>query len=668
MTLKEDAIKFMKEELDSITDNNPIESTLGVINNRRAFAKTETYRKLRKNELSNEEMYFLLNNYRYGSQEIAEFLVDAISDFTVEKLIAIGGIESLLSQSPNELSFYPDLSNALIGKFKIDNPSKSLQVILEHLTAVERASSDIMGVSNIMDLIIKKRFNPHINRGLVYERDQLAYNEKDKELLIAIKDNYSLIFNLMSKRLKEEEKHFVHLGIGFLWSHNTNDVSKYISDNYSDQVSEMASFLIKTIRECPFIEIDFVIDYINTQTDLPKEVQLIVLYTLLCSDDLDPMIDFDKALKYCENLYKKSDISKGLHEILTLASEGSVGNFGNFITRVSNLNGVTKERSNAIYEYYFKNQSGKTNAVTETLKLKAMVGLKVSDLEIAEEVRSLNQRGASPYYITSEFSCDPEKPYSYPGPHTMKEIMIMELTNMPSHKRGRQDYANMSYKDLIQEFFFMDYVTFNRGVVMTWRMANNPSFIKSLFGELTHYSYRMRHIMEVINVKNIGFKKYMEILEDIQRNSNNNRLFYSNEFGYTRDTFAAFYHKALKFATESEINMYKHKIPTGILLSSRYCTYEVFDYFLKRIESNKVNKNVAFDVVTSVIRGVKNNKKLTQEQQIDILVRIGEKPLMLSFYSVNNSKPKRITFDVVNSENLTVKDFQNYYSKIREVK
>ena len=124
MTLKEDTINIIKEELDSITDNSPTEGTLGVISNRRAFAKTETYRKLRKNELSNEEMYFLLNNYRYGSKEIAEFLVDAIPDFTAEKLVAIGGIESILSQLSDESSPYWDLTNALIDKFKMNNPSK----------------------------------------------------------------------------------------------------------------------------------------------------------------------------------------------------------------------------------------------------------------------------------------------------------------------------------------------------------------------------------------------------------------------------------------------------------------------------------------------------------------------------------------------------------------
>ena len=174
--------------------------------------------------------------------------------------------------------------------------------------------------------------------------------------------------------------------------------------------------------------------------------------------------------------------------------------------------------------------------------------------------------------------------------------------------------------------------------------------------------------MEMINIKNIGFKKYMNILEDIQRNSNNDRLFVSNKFGYIENTFAAFYQKALRFATESEINMYKHKIPTSLLLSSRYCTYKVFDYFLKRIESNKVSKDVVFDVIPAIVRGVRNNEKLTQEQQIDILVRIGKKPFVLSFYNVKNLKSKTIIFNVVNSENLTVKDFQNYYSKIREVK
>ena len=164
MTLKEDAINIMKEELNSIIDNSSTEGTLGVISNRRAFAKTETYHKLRKNELSNEEIYFLLNNYRYGSKEIAEFLVDAISDFTAEKLVAIGGIESILSELSDESSSCRDLTNALVDKFKMDNPSKSLNVILKYLTTAEKVSSDIMGANDIMDIIIKRRFIPYINK------------------------------------------------------------------------------------------------------------------------------------------------------------------------------------------------------------------------------------------------------------------------------------------------------------------------------------------------------------------------------------------------------------------------------------------------------------------------------------------------------------------------
>ena len=667
MTLKEDVINTMKEELNSITDNNPTEGTLGVINNRRVFAKTETYRKLRKNELSNEEMYFLLNNYRYGSQEIAEFLVDAISDFTAEKLVAIGGLESILSQLPYRSSSDSNLLNALINKFKMDNLSRSLNVILEYLRAAEKFSPDAIGASNVMNLIIERRFTPHTNRELVYEKSHPVYSERDKELLMAIKDNYSLIFNLASNRQKKEEKDTIDYMSIFRYN-NSDNLSRYISDSYSDEVSRMASFLIRIVIRCPYIEIGFVIDYINTQVKLPKEVQLIILYTLLCSNNLDPVIDFDKALKYCENLYKKSDISKGLHEILALVIEGNIGNFDNFIMRVSNLNGITKERLNAIYEHYFKNQSERINAITETLKLKAMVGLKVSDLEIAEEVRRLSQRGVSAYYIISNFHCNPEKPYSYPGFHTMKELMIIGSTDMLPHVCGHKDFANMSNKDLVQEFFFKNYITFNGETVITWRMANDPSFIKSLLGELNHHSYRMRYVMEVINIKNIGFKKYMDILEDIQRDSNSNRLFVSNEFGYIKNTFAAFYQEALRFATESEINMYKHKIPTSVLLSSRYCTYEVFDYFLERIENNNVDKYVASDVISAAIEGMRKNKKLTQDQQIDILVRIGKKPNTLRFYNIDNSKPKIITFNVVNSENLTVKDFQNYYSKIREAK
>lgn len=666
MTLKEDTINIMKEELDSIIDNSPTEGTLGVISNRRAFAKTETYRKLRKNELSNEEIYFLLNNYRYGSKEIADFLVDAISDFTAEKLVAIGGIESILSQLSDESSPYWDLTNTLIDKFKIDNPSKSLNVILKYLTTAEKVSSDVIRANDIMNIIIDRRFNPHINRELVPKRNQPVYNEEEKELIAAIKDNYSLIFNLTSNRQKiEDEKSLLYYK---MWADGLNNVYRYISNNYSDQVSEIVSFLIRTFRRCPYIEIDFVIDYINTQTKLPKEVQLIVLYTLLCSRNLDPIIDFDKALKYCENLYENSGISKGLHEILALVTEGNISNFDIFIERVSNLNGITKERSNEIYKYYFKNQSKRSDTFTESLKLKAMIGLKVSDLEIAEEVRRLRQRGVDTYCITSNFNCNPEKPYTYPGFHTMKEIMILGLINMNPYKRERKNFANMSYKDLVQEFFFKNCKTFNGTIVITWKMANDPSFIKSLLMELND-SYKVKQIMKAINIKNIGFKKYMDILEDIQRNSNNDdRFFVSNEFEYTKNTFAAFHQDALRFATESEINMYKHKIPTSLLLSSRYCTYEVYDYFLKRIESNKISKDVASGVISAIIRGVRNNEKLTQEQQIDILVRIGKKPLVLSFYNVKDSKPKTITFNVVNSENLTVKDFQNYYNKIREVK
>ena len=64
--------------------------------------------------------------------------------------------------------------------------------------------------------------------------------------------------------------------------------------------------------------------------------------------------------------------------------------------------------------------------------------------------------------------------------------------------------------------------------------------------------------MEAINIKNIGFKKYMDILEDVQRNFNNNRLYVSMHLD-TLKYIRTFYQGALSFATDSEINMYKHK-------------------------------------------------------------------------------------------------------------
>ena len=82
-----------------------------------------------------------------------------------------------------------------------------MNVILKYLTTAEKVSSDIIRAHDIMNIIIDRRFNPHINRELVApKRNQPVYNEKEKELITAIKDNYSLIFNLTSNRQKEKKK------------------------------------------------------------------------------------------------------------------------------------------------------------------------------------------------------------------------------------------------------------------------------------------------------------------------------------------------------------------------------------------------------------------------------------------------------------------------------
>ena len=148
----------------------------------------------------------------------------------------------------------------------MDNLSRSLNVILEYLRAAEKFSPDAIGASNVMDLIIERRFSPHVNRELVYEKSHPVYSERDKELLMAIKDNYSLIFNLTSNRQKREEEEGLIYYKRIFWGSNSDNLSRYISDSYSDEVSRMASFLIRIVRKCPFIEVDFIIDYIDRKS------------------------------------------------------------------------------------------------------------------------------------------------------------------------------------------------------------------------------------------------------------------------------------------------------------------------------------------------------------------------------------------------------------------
>ena len=102
--------KSIKEELDSISiiNSGSMMNNLPVIENIETFSKTQVYHSLRKGQLSDEELSFIISNYNYSNSQLNELILSKVKDLTITKAISIGAISKALEV---RVGSYYDRSN-----------------------------------------------------------------------------------------------------------------------------------------------------------------------------------------------------------------------------------------------------------------------------------------------------------------------------------------------------------------------------------------------------------------------------------------------------------------------------------------------------------------------------------------------------------------------------
>ena len=83
--------ELILNELNEIADFDENESSSPIIKERRSFAKTMTFRKLRQGHLTEEELRFMLEHFTFQGLEVSNLIADNIKDLTIDKFLKIGG-------------------------------------------------------------------------------------------------------------------------------------------------------------------------------------------------------------------------------------------------------------------------------------------------------------------------------------------------------------------------------------------------------------------------------------------------------------------------------------------------------------------------------------------------------------------------------------------------
>ena len=87
MILEKDNTELILNELNEIADFDENESSSPIIKERRAFAKTMTFRKLRQNHLTEEEIKFMLEHFTFQGVEVSNLIAENIKDLTLDKFL-----------------------------------------------------------------------------------------------------------------------------------------------------------------------------------------------------------------------------------------------------------------------------------------------------------------------------------------------------------------------------------------------------------------------------------------------------------------------------------------------------------------------------------------------------------------------------------------------------
>ena len=664
MILEKDNTELILNELNEIADFDENESSSPIIKERRSFAKTMTFRKLRQGYLTEEELRFMLEHFTFQGLEVSNLIADNVKDLTIDKFLKIGGVEYVYARGEERCRGNRELVYSLLNKIRLENKTEDLSKLLTYIQGKERFKENHNETFKIVSLFIEHLYISG------YDIHLTKYKEKLEEIE-AIKNNYAVLYDIINNKSNYKSDAFFATQYVLKMSIQRNIEFEHIMYAFGDKIgSEITSFLLG-MRKMPFSDFSFGVKFITENIEMPDLAKLTTLYAILASENLDPLLDMHSALVYAEHYHAKIETKTSLDQILGVAIDGRLDFLENFVERILNDNFVSLDRSREIYKNYFEAITVTRKRDASLFRLKVMIGLRLTDNEIAEAVQAMINDGEGMYAITESFKCDPRFNWSYPGEKTLKKILFNSLKEVERsyHSFNTEDVT----EDTVVEKFYNDYLnSYNGRVIMTWKMASNPKFIQQTIANLDEYSYKQRMFVDQINCKAIGFKRFMQILENVQRERREplDSVCSIPHYGFKTTHFTAVPARILEMATQEELVMYKHKINESVLLRSPHTPFEVVKFYLDIIDKKFLLDYRADDLKSFIVQGLSVNTTLTTEEQVEIMAKIGTKGCVNRFQQMKVVESKvntyKIDISIPNKEMITVEDFHNYYSKVRE--
>lgn len=666
-------LKSIKEELDSISVTNSTSfMNLPVIESVEAFSKTQVYQSLRKGQLSDEELSFVISNYNYANSQLNQLIFSKVKDLTMTKAISIGAISAVLAQR-NASSYY-DRSNFeydLRAFIKIKDYESELIEFIKFFNYRKTHKMDKACDRGVFESFLKTFWYDHSKQYLSEDLAERTVAAK------AIKNHYKDIYELLEEPKKIESSFDAFVNAPFLF-HPFNKHEKeepleaFEQKMQKEENRNRVNRIIITIFNCPYADMDFLFDLINDDKKLEPVDKIYLLIACLISSYAPSFIDFNECLSKIEILHKMWGVKESLAD-LTLKLMSASSNSLNFALRnLKDCKKLTKERKKEIYLTYFTSQKSHTIYGYYRFKMDLMIILQLDDKEVADFLRNCVSKGDNVSSLKSCYFCTPSDRNSYPGPETLLELAKGELRGniapynrlVLSNRVMPSQRTQISDEDLtLDNYYFNPRNGINNDVLITWEMANNPEFMrKIIFSNSGENNYRVNKTIAKMNLKSIGFKKYVTYLEDYARK---NKL----------NTFSTVSKNALRYATQSELYMYKRMIPEETLCSSPYINFKLINYFLSKYEATNEREDhdgqTQFLKVT-LVSGVERNKILSKGEFVNIIARLGKgNTISFRLFSVSRpigSRTSIISIKTALSTKLTVKDFSDYYDSLEEVK
>lgn len=674
--------KSIKEELDSISiiNSGNMMNNLPVIENIEAFSKTQVYHSLRKGQLSDEELSFIISNYNYSNSQLNQLILSKVKDLTITKAISIGAISKTLEE---KVSSYYDRSNF---EYDLRTFIKVKDYELELIELIK--FFNYRKTSKINESCDRKVFESFLksfwyNGSTPYSTEDLV----ERGIAVkAIKNHYKDIYELLQDPLRVKSKNkrsfntmYTFASAQFLFSPEKEEkegAEELEKRKQKEENREKVNRIIETMSRCPYTDMDFIFDLINEDKQLEPSDKVYLLITCAISSYVPSLTNFNECLNKIEILHKMWGVKESLAD-LTLKSMSANSNRLDFILRnLKHCKKLTKERRKEIYLIYFSSQKTHNIYGYNKFKMDLIVKLQLDDKDVVDFLRNCVPKEENIYYLKQAYSCTPSDRNSYPGLETLLELAKRELERyfipydrlpLLSNKKMTLQEPEITDKNLrleiLENYFFNPNRRVDDDVLITWKMANDPKFMrKIIFSNSDKNNVKVNKVIAKMNLKSIGFKKYITYLEDCARQ---NKL----------NTLSAVSRNSLKYATQSQLYMYKRTIPEEVLCSSPFINFKLLNYFLSRFEAEKEREDYdgRIESLKRVLAsGIERNRILSKEEFVNIITRLGKSNTtsfrLFSIDRVLNSRTSILSIRTALDTKLTVKDFSDFYDSLEEVK